>query len=98
MDVSVSMTVSFDAEESKHVVTERVWRSQSDTGYTVPPVNNTQEVPPNLSRWEGNTDEDVHVADPVGTGDASYALMGIAVISAAGLAGIGLTGRKTKEN
>ena len=98
VDVSVSMTVSFDAEESKHVVAERVWRSQSDSMDTVPPVNNTQEVPPHLSGWEGNTDENVHVADPVSTGDASYALMGIAVISAAGLAGICLTGRKTKEN
>ena len=102
VDVSVSMTVSFDAEESKHVVAERVWRSQDDTQYVptipVPPVTNTQEVPPHLSKWESDIHEDVYIADPVGTGDASFALMGIAVISAAGLAGICLTGRKTKEN
>lgn len=91
VDVSVGMTIRFDADENKHVVAKRVWRSEKYT-------QSEPVVAPSVHTRHPDADGDIRLAKPVKTGDVSHVLMGMAAIGGIGLAGILLIGRKAKEN
>ncbi|MBR5292696.1 MAG: Cys-Gln thioester bond-forming surface protein [Clostridia bacterium] len=91
VDVSAGMTIRFEVDENKHVITGQTWHSRSDKVYEVPAAS------------EGNTCnsapiEEIYLAKPVKTGDVSFMLTGMAAISAIGLAYVCTINSRTKDN
>jgi len=99
VDISFGMTVKFEVDETRHVVAERVWHTESDLGSETPGPDEAPPAPPEEEPSRlGETDKEVYLADPAKTGDASFVFLGMAAAGAVGLAVTCIPGRKAKEN
>lgn len=91
VDVSVGMTIRFDAQETKRVTAERTWHNEKYT-QSIP------SAPPSANTGHPVTDGEIQLARPVKTGDTSGVLLGVAAAGILGLAVICLSGYRPKEN
>jgi len=99
VDVSVGMTVRFEADEDKYVAEKRKWRTEDDTEIEPPKAEINPDPTPRPPKHEHIIDpNEIELAKPVKTGDMSFALMGMALASAIGLMGVLLAGRRANKN
>ena len=99
VDVSVGMTVRFEADEDKYVAEKRRWRTEDDTEIEPPKAEINPDPTPRPPKHEHIIDpNEIELAKPVKTGDMSFALMGMALASAIGLMGVLLAGRRSNKN
>ena len=98
VDVTASMTISFDVDENNHVVAERHWHNEKD------PQRTPRETPPTveyrLTQGVGQLeiiDEEVPLAEPPQTGDISMLWFAMIMMSGLGLCMLNLLEKKREE-
>ena len=110
VDVSRSVTISFDVDENNNVVAERTWHDEYDPSNTPPsppeyPVDpaSFEEVPPpqifrlnNQDGLETIPEEPVPLAAPVITGDNSAMWMAVVLFALFGMVAINLSDKKQR--
>ena len=102
VNVKSSMSISFDVDDSKHVVATRKWSDASDPEET-PRTPGDNPPPPALYRMTRGVgqleiiDEEVPLAEPPQTGDISMLWFAMIVMSACGLCMLNLFERKREQ-
>lgn len=109
VDVSVGMTISFNVDETNHVVAERKWHNEGDPTYGGGGGGNgggggggrTFRIGHNPTGGEEDLleipDEEVPLADAPKTGDGTLIMAAISALSGIGYAGLNFTGKKKER-
>jgi len=104
--VSNKMTISFEVDESKHVVAQRVWNTETDPVVTPPTVpEEEEETPPpenyrvviNDDGLEEIPDEPVPLASAPKTGDNSGLWILLVMAAAFGIVMLNIVAKKRKD-
>ena len=95
---NTSLTLSFDVDESRNVVVERVWHEELDpVTYPPNPPTPIDDDPDPKPPVPDDVPPDLELSDPVGTGDSSNLWLAIIMMSLFTLAAINIPARKREK-